>query len=505
MKIKYVLLTCCLIITLGAYGAAPKNKLNRSLSKESLFDKVRGAWAGKTIGCTYGGPTEFRYVSIIPDSVKIPWGSGEIKKWFDGGGGLYDDVYVDFTFVETIEKYGLDASPRSFAADFLAKGYPLCHANQMSRYNLLRGLNPPESGYWKNNPHADCLDFQIEADFAGIMSPGMVNSATDICDRVGHIMSYGDGWYGGVYVAAMYSLAYVSNDINFIVTEALKEIPSASRFYKCMSSVIKWHQQYPDDWKKCWEKVEKGWAETDITCPDGVEAPFNIETCTNAAYIIIGLLYGQGDFEKTIDISTRCGQDSDCNPSSAGGILGTMLGYRNIPEKYRKEMDVVANMPFNNSVSFNKACDLSFGHALKMIQKFGGKTTNDDVKVKYQKPKPTRLEVSFEGLKLDKKVTVNNWIANFPAIEFNGIGAVIKGNLQGKDLPLDYVADLEVYFNDRLIEVCKLPIEYNHRKHELFFNYVQPFGKYKISCKWTNPVKGANIWVGDVITYTTEK
>lgn len=77
-------------------------------------------------------------------------------------------------------------------------------------------------GHWKNNPHADCIDFQIEADFAGIMSPGMPNTASEICDKVGHIMSYGDGWYGGVYVAAMYSLAFISDDIYLVVSEALK-------------------------------------------------------------------------------------------------------------------------------------------------------------------------------------------------------------------------------------------------------------------------------------------
>ena len=67
----------------------------------------------------------------------------------------------------------------------------------------------------------------------------------------------------------------------------------------------------------------------------------------------------------------------------------------------------------------------------------------------------------------------------------------------------DYVAELEVYFNDRLIEVCKLPLKYNHRKHELFFNYVQSYGKYTVTCKWVNLVEGADIWVRDVISYTT--
>ena len=339
MKIRNYLLSGCLIAALCSCGTSQKENLNLTLSKDTLFDKVKGAWAGQILGCTYGGPTEFQYLStMIPDSVVIPWGNGEIKKWFDGGGGLYDDVYVDLTFVETFERCGLDAPVDSFAAAFLAKEYPLCHANQQARYNLLQGLSPHASGYWKNNPHANCLDFQIEADFAGIMSPGMVNNAVDFCDRIGHIMAYGDGWYGGVYVAAMYSLAYVSDDIEYIVTEGLKAIPQQSRFYACMTDVINWHKQYPDDWKKCWEEIEKKWGTNDIACPDGVEVPFNIETYVNGAYIILGLLYGQGDFEKTIDISTRAGQDSDCNPASSGGILGTMLGYNRLPEKYKAEV-----------------------------------------------------------------------------------------------------------------------------------------------------------------------
>lgn len=182
-----------------------------------------------------------------------------------------------------------------------------------------------------------------------------------------------------------------------------------------------------------------------------------------------------------------------------------MIGYNRIPEKYKKELTLVADTPFNNTVSFNKGCELSFGHALQMIERGGGKIGANEVAINFQQPKPAQLEISFEGLKLDKKVVVDNWIANFPSIEFEGVGAVIKGELKGENVPEDYIAELEVYFNDELIEVCMLPLKYNRRKHELFFNYVQPYGKYTVTCKWINPVKGADIWVRDVITYKTDK
>jgi hypothetical protein len=74
----------------------------------------------------------------------------------------------------------------------------------------------------------------------------------------------------------------------------------------------------------------------DIGCPEGVFAPFNIDAKVNAAYVVIGLLYGGSDYTKTLEITTRCGQDADCNPSSAGGILGTILGYNKIPSFWKQ-------------------------------------------------------------------------------------------------------------------------------------------------------------------------
>ena len=308
------------------------------------MDKIKGGWAGQTIGCTYGGPTEFKYNgTMIQEYVPIVWPDGYIKWWYENVPGLYDDVYMDLTFVDVFDRLGLDAPVDSFAMAFATAGYTLWHANQSARYNILQGIMPPASGHWLNNPHADDLDYQIEADYAGLMSPGMPNTASEISDKIGHIMNYGDGWYGGVYVGAMYSLSFISDDIEFIVTEALKTIPEQSTYYKCMSDVIRWHKEYPDDWKRTWFECEKKWS-SDIGCPDGVFVPFNIDAVINSAYILIGLLYGEGDFYKTLDISTRCGQDSDCNPASAGGILGTILGYSRIPDYWMKNLREVENM-----------------------------------------------------------------------------------------------------------------------------------------------------------------
>ena len=241
---KKNVLLCTWLFLSALAGMACTDKQNRAvpvevtMTKAKLFDKIKGGWAGQTIGCTYGGPTEFRYPgTMIQDYIPINWPDGYIKWYYENEPGLYDDVYMDLTFVDVFDRLGLDAPVDSFAVAFANAGYVLWHANQAARYNILNGIMPPESGHWKNNPHADDIDYQIEADYAGLMSPGMPNTASEISDKIGHIMNYGDGWYGGVYVGAMYTLAFVSDDIEYIVTEALKTIPQQSLYYQCINDV----------------------------------------------------------------------------------------------------------------------------------------------------------------------------------------------------------------------------------------------------------------------------
>src|SRR5687768_8726261 len=118
------------------------------LTIAELRDKIRGGWAGQTIGVTFGGPTEFRYNgTMIDDHTPIAWRDGLLAETFEQSPGLYDDIYVDLTFVRVIEQHGADAPAERFAEAFAAAGYQLWHANQMARHNLLRGLKPPESGH----------------------------------------------------------------------------------------------------------------------------------------------------------------------------------------------------------------------------------------------------------------------------------------------------------------------------------------------------------------------
>ena len=503
----FVMLMCMALSVLCASSCCAQGRTVR-MSKAELLDKIKGGWAGQTFACTYGGPTEFKYNgTIIADSIQIPWpASGYCKWYFENEPGLYDDVYMDLSFLSVIDRYGKDAAADVFADSFANAGYKLWHANQAARYNILNGICPPECGFWKNNPHADDLDFQIEADFAGLIAPGMPSVAAEVCDKVGHIMCYGDGYYGGLYVATMYSLAFVEKDIRDVVVKALAAIPHESDYHKCISDVIGWCDAN-EDWKDTWRLIEDKWAD-EINCPKGIKDPFNIDAKVNSAYVVMGLLYGDGNMDRTIEVSTRCGADSDCNPATAAGILATCQGYSAISEKWISHIREVEDMDFAyTDISLNDAYEMTLKQALEQIVANGGKVRGDKVEIKRQKVTAAPYEKSFEGLSLSyKDATVYRNFKKKYTRTFEGSAVVLEGKLNTKKkvCPADYVAELEVTLDGKT-EIVKMPADFTVRKFDIYWNYDLEEGQHEISVRWLNPVSYANVVMESFIVYKSQE
>jgi len=374
----------------------------------------------------------------------------------------------------------------------------------MARYNIQNGLQPPASGHWLNNPCADDIDFQIEADFAGLMSPGMPNAAIGICDRVGHIMNYGDGYYGGVFVAAMYAEALVSksaDDLPAIIQRALSAIPRESQFAQCISDVIAWHKESPDDWKSTWYKVNRKWS-TDTGSPLGIFRPFNIDAKINSAWVVLGLLYGNGEFTRTFEITTRCGDDADCNPASAGGILAAIVGFDAIPTFWKQGLDKVSDIDFmGTAISLNEAYDISYRHAEKMIVKHGGEIKGEDVVIKRQVASTVPLEVSFAGhypvRRINPVVTRTHITFSFEGI---GFALVSPPNLKDHG-DKNHVFETEVYIDGKLTDKVKLPTSENGRRFTPFWKYQLAKGKHRVEIRILNPVDYAEPEINYGIVY----
>ncbi|HZT33557.1 MAG TPA: ADP-ribosylglycohydrolase family protein [Bryobacteraceae bacterium] len=368
-------------------GAGPVSRY-REIPLAELHDRIAGGWAGQMIGVSFGAPTEFRSNARINDASLPAWTPERVSNSLQ-----QDDLYVDMTFAQVLDDKGLDATTEDFGAMFREARYSLWHANLGARRALRRGVPATLSGTPRYNVHANDIDFQIESDFIGLMAPGLPQAANDIAWRAGRVMNFGDGIYGGMFVSGMYAAAFFEKDPRRVVEAGLASIPARSPYALLIRDVLDWSRTYPQDWKKVWSLVEEKWDKRD-PCPEGALRPFNIDAKLNGAYIALGLLYGGRDFGKTIEIATRAGQDSDCNPASAGGILGVMLGYQAIPDVWKGGIPALADQKFAyTNFSFHSIVASTEKRAIALVEKTGGRREGDRLLVKVQPPRPPRLEV----------------------------------------------------------------------------------------------------------------
>jgi hypothetical protein len=359
---------------------------------------MTAGWIGQMAGVAVGGPTEFQYQGVIIPDDKVPqWEPHMINQFGQ------DDLYVEMTFLRTLEQYGFGVCIRQAGIDFANSRYPLWHANRAGRNNLRAGIAPPDSGHPAFNPCAGDIDYQIEADYAGLIAPGMPNVAIQLGETFGRLMNYGDGLYAGQFVSGMYTEAFFETDILKIIQAGLRCIPPESQYYEAIGDVIRWHRQYPDDWTQTWHLIDSKYHRNPdyrrFSC-SGPRGDFNIDAKINGALIVLGLLYGQGDLMETIIISTRGGHDSDCNPSNAAGVLATTIGLKNLPEKYTKGLDPTGKFS-HTPYTFPMLIDVCTQLARDAVVMVGGKIEIDDqgnecFVIPRQRPRPSPLERSWE-------------------------------------------------------------------------------------------------------------
>ena len=525
MKKPSLLLLICMISIL--FVEAQSNLARKKISLNDLKDKIAGGWAGKMIGVTYGAPHEFRFQQAInTDSIK--WAPADIK-----GSIWQDDLYVQLSFLMAMDKFGIDAPAKNFQEMLAKAGYPLWCANMQARKNYYDSIFPPASGDPENSFRADDIDFQIEADYIGFMNPGLPQNVVDICGKIGHIMNYGDGVYGGIFVGSLYSTAYFENDINKIIEQALHTIPAESDYAKIVRDVIKLHNHYPNNWKAAWKELDDKWGDEDIS---GAGSKFNIDAKLNGAYIVMGLLYGEGDVYRTLEITTRCGQDADCNPSNAMAVLGLIKGFSALPADMQKGVKDIGDSIFiNTSYSFNSAVIATDQYALQLTQKKGAYIKNDTIYIPNQPLKPAAYEVSFPKLVYDRSVPVfskpdwvfsSNWKTYIEkswdgkserdqAFFANKAGDVMEFNFNGTGISLmgNWVKDggkADVYLDGKFQRRINTYYNYaaqEHRDVSIWHKFQLSPGKHTVKLVVAGEKHpdsmGANIYLTQAILFKT--
>jgi len=396
----------------------------RRLKVSDYRQKMMAGWIGQMVGVGWGAPTEFRYANKIIPADEVPeWKPEMVNVWEQ------DDLYVEMTFMRSLEEYGLDVSVHQAGIDFANSEYALWHANEAGRDNLRKGIAPPDSSHPQFNSHADDIDYQIEADFSGLISPGLPNSVIALGEKFGRLMNYGDGVYGGQFVGCMYAEAFFEDDPAKLVDAGLKCIPEDSQYAEMVRDVVRWYEDNPDDWIATWQLVNKKYHED----PDYIQClctrkggDFNIDAKINGAYIVMGMLYGGGDFDQTMVISMRAGQDSDCNPSNAGGVLFTTSNFDSLDSKYISALEQGVKFSYTE-YDFQGLADVSMKLAREIVVQAGGRIEKDEdgeevFVIPVQDPEPSKLEKSWDPGPIAGTTFSNE---EFPHLRWMGIASAL--------------------------------------------------------------------------------
>ena len=335
---KGILVICAAVAASVAFGTP-----ERTLTLDDYRDRMKAAWVGQMVGVSWGQPTEWMWKDDTIPEDKIPvWTSDcPVRMAYNN-----DDLYVEMTFLKTLDDYGLGVSIRQAGIDFANSEYKLWCANAAGRSNLRRGIAPPDSSSPKYNKCPNDIDYQIESDYAGIISPGCPQEVLRLGNVFGRLMNFGDGVWAGQFVGAMYAEAFFTSDVNALLDAGLAAIPAQSDYAKMVRNVRRWHRENPKDWTKCWEKIRANYSKdagAKIRDSNGA-----IDARLNGACIVLGLLYGEGDLDKSIILSMRCGWDSDCNPSNVGGILFAARGFKSLDAKYIERLDYERKFTFTD-------------------------------------------------------------------------------------------------------------------------------------------------------------
>jgi ADP-ribosylglycohydrolase len=342
-------------------------KFKITLSDDELNDKIHGGWLGRCAGCLLGKPVEglnkgqieewLKNVSAYPLKHYFPpltdlpkeapeWLKKRASRLTVLSGHITrmardDDIDYVIMGLHILEKYGVDFTTMNVGESwlYLFPYWQIYTAERVAYRNLVNGILPPKSATYIN-PYREWIGAQIRADMWGYVAPGMPNLAAEFAYRDASLSHVKNGIYGEMFVSAMISAAFATNNIEKIIETGLSVIPKKSRLTEAAKDVLAWSKE-SKDWKDTWNKINQKYGHYHF-----------VHTINNAAIVVMGLLHGKGDYPKSISISVMGGFDTDCNGATTGSILGVMLGAKALPRKWVKPLnDTVESfvIGYNNS------------------------------------------------------------------------------------------------------------------------------------------------------------
>lgn len=324
--------------TIGA-GVAPEERRT----------KTHGAWTGRIAGCMLGKPVEGWDRQHIRDVLEVrnayplddyfpPPAEGEREELDPNrlqlmrgqiDRGVRDDD-TDYTVLglRVLERHGKSFSSRDVAEQWLVDlPFARIYTAERAAYrNFVNEVWPPESAS-RQNPYREWIGAQIRADIWGYVCPGQPQKAAELAYRDASISHTRNGIYGAMWVAAMVAAGYVTSDTEQIIEIGLSEIPAGSRLTEAVETVREWYEQDSNPGQTI-DRVVKQYSAYDP-----------VHTINNAGIVAAALLWGEGDFTRSVGLAVMGGLDADCNGATVGSLTGLMTGVEGIDAHWKNPLN----------------------------------------------------------------------------------------------------------------------------------------------------------------------
>jgi ADP-ribosylglycohydrolase len=319
------------------------------LNRQKFFDQVYGCWIGKSIGGTLGTPYEGRRELLDIHDFASPPGKPLPN----------DDLDLQLVWLKALEEKGpLGVNERVLGEYWLNYIPPQWNEYGLGKSNMRSGLLPPLSGehenIWKHSNGA-----WIRSEIWACSAPACPELATkyawyDAC--VDH--GTGEGTYAELFTAAVESAAFVETDRDKLIQIGLSYLPPDCRVARSINLALDGYAR------------GLSWQETRQTILEDSADLGWFQAPANLAYVIVGWLYGAGDFKRSLLIAVSCGDDTDCTGATLGSILGIIQGAAALPADWRRHVgdDLITVAIDRGSMRIPETCTALTERTIRMTE-----------------------------------------------------------------------------------------------------------------------------------------
>ncbi len=295
-------------------------------------EKVRACWFGKNIGGTLGGPYE-----CTRGVYDVSYYVHDISK----GVLPNDDLDLQLVWLYAAERYGTGVNSEILGEHWLSYIVGDWAEYGAGKANMRFGLLPPVSGNYKN-PNGNSNGCFIRSEIWACLAPGHPEIAVKYAFEDAITDHTNEGVYAELFCASVESAAFFESDTRKLIDIGLSYIPKNCMVAQCIKEAVRCYDS-GETWQTARKKIMqlappsfgliRGYAFREPE-PDIQKGEIGFDAPASIGFILIGWLYGEEDFSKSICIAVNCGEDTDCTAGTLGSILAIKNGMDSIDEKW---------------------------------------------------------------------------------------------------------------------------------------------------------------------------